>query len=306
MTELFERFEGNPVIVPADVSPVTNAVFNPGATAFEGGTLLLLRVEDRTGLSRLVVATSRDGFTGWSIDPERGIAPDPDRFEERWGVEDPRITQIDGVFYVVYTGYSEGGPLVCLATTQDFVTFERHGVLMSPEDKDAALFPQTFDGRWALLHRPDTGDGRARSPRVAVVEPRPPLLGRRQDRPAGPPRRLVGREQGGRGPPPMRTDRGWLLCYHGVRTTASGALYRAGLALLDLDDPAVVLARTDEWVFGPTAPYERSGDVPGVVFPSGWVLDPDGDSVRIYYGGADSVVGVATTSLIGMLHALEV
>src|SRR4029077_3943976 len=73
---------------------------------------------------------------------------------EHWGVEDPRITQIDGTYYVVYTGYSEGGPLVCLATTEDFVTFERHGVIVPPEDKDAALFPDTFDGRWALLHRP--------------------------------------------------------------------------------------------------------------------------------------------------------
>ena len=154
MTDLFERFEGNPIIVAADVSPSANAVFNPGATAFEEGTLLLLRVEDRTGLSRLVVATSRDGLTGWSIDPDRGIERDPERFEERWGVEDPRITQIDDVYYVVYTGYSEGGPLVCLATTQDFVTFERQGVLMSPEDKDATLFPKTFEGRWALLHRP--------------------------------------------------------------------------------------------------------------------------------------------------------
>jgi len=303
MTDLFERFEGNPIIVAADVSPSANAVFNPGATAFEEGTLLLLRVEDRTGLSRLVVATSRDGLTGWSIDPDRGIERDPDRFEERWGVEDPRITQIDDVYYVVYTGYSEGGPLVCLATTQDFVTFERQGVLMSPEDKDATLFPKTFEGRWALLHRP--------APLTGGLGAHVWLSWSPDLRYWGDGRILLPARRGGwwdankvgAGPPPMRTDGGWLLCYHGVRTTASGSLYRAGLALLDLDDPSVVLARTDEWVFGPSAPYERSGDVPGVVFPTGWVRD--GDAVRIYYGAADSVVGVARASLSAMLRALE-
>jgi Predicted glycosylase len=304
MRELFERFVGNPIIVPDDVSSSANAVFNPGATAFDGQTLLLLRVEDRRGFSRLVVATSDDGLEGWTVDPHRGLAPDDERFEERWGVEDPRITEIDGVYYVVYTGFSEGGPLVCLATTRDFVTFERQGVLMSPEDKDAALFPQMFDGRWALLHRPATvlsglgahvwlswsrdlhywGDGR-------IVLPA---------RRGG----WWDANKVGTGPPPMRTPQGWLLCYHGVRTTVSGALYRVGLALLDLQDPCEVLARTDEWIFGPSEPYERSGDVPGVVFPNGWILDEDGDTLRMYYGAADSVVGVATGSLARLIERL--
>jgi predicted GH43/DUF377 family glycosyl hydrolase len=103
----------------------------------------------------------------------------------------------------------------------------------------------------------------------------------------------------------MLTDRGWLVCYHGVRTTASGSIYRLGLALLDRDDPSKVLARGREWVFGPRSPYEWSGDVPGVVFPCGWVLDDDGDTVRMYYGGADTVVGVATASVRRLLDHLD-
>lgn len=304
MTELFARFRGNPIIVPSDVSRTSNAAFNPGATAFDGGTLLLLRVEDRRGFSRLVVATSADGYTDWTVDPDRGLAPATDRFEERWGVEDPRITEIDGVYYVVYTGFSEGGPLVCLATTRDFVTFERQGVLMSPEDKDAALFPQTFEGRWALLHRPApalSGLG------AHVWLSWSPDLRYWGDGSIVLPARRGGwwdANKVGAGPPPMRTSAGWLLCYHGVRTTVSGAIYRVGLALLDLDDPCHVIARTDEWVFGPTEPYERSGDVPGVVFPNGWVLDADGDTLRMYYGAADSVVGVASASLARVLERL--
>lgn len=298
------RFAGNPIISPGDLGPDVNAVFNPGATAFDGGTLLLLRVEDRTGISRLVVATSADGVGDWRVEPERGIRPDPDRFEERWGVEDPRITRIDGTYYVVYTGYSEGGPLVCLATTTDFVTFERHGVVMPPEDKDAALFPRTHDGRWALLHRPATA-----TPGLGAhiwLSWSPDL------RYWGDARILLSARRGGwwdankvgTGPPPLETDRGWLLGYHGVRQTASGSLYRMGIALLDLDDPCSVLARSDEWILGPTQPYERGGDVPGVVFPTGWVLDEDGDTLRIYYGAGDSVVALATASLGALLDGL--
>lgn len=306
MTELFERFEGNPIIVPADVGPKANAVFNPGATVIDGQTLLLMRVEDRRGFSRLVVATSDDGLTGWTVQPERGIMADPERFEECWGVEDPRITQIDGVYYVVYTGFSQGGPLVCLATTRDFVTFERQGVVMSPEDKDASLFPHTFDGRWALLHRPASASSSLGAHVWLSWSPDLQYWG-------GGSIVLPARRGGwwdankvGAGPPPLRTSRGWLLCYHGVRTTVSGSLYRVGLALLDLHDPCLVLARTDEWVFGPSAPYERSGDVPGVVFPTGWVLDDDGDTLRMYYGAADNVVAVAVGSLTRILAHLSV
>lgn len=304
-SEAFLRFEGNPIITAADVAGSgVNAVFNPGAVAFDGGTLLLLRVEDRTGLSRLVVATSPDGLRDWVVDEGRGLDPHPDRFEERWGLEDPRITRIDDTYYVVYTGFSEGGPLVCLATTRDFIAFERHGVLMSPEDKDAALFPQTFDGRWALLHRPAPVTGGLGA--HVWVSWSPDLRYWGDGRIVLPARRggWWDANKVGAGPPPMRTDRGWLLCYHGVRTTVSGALYRVGLALLSLDDPCTVLARTDEWVFGPSEPYERSGDVPGVVFPNGWVLNEDGDTLRLYYGAADSVVGVATASLRALLDRL--
>jgi beta-1,2-mannobiose phosphorylase / 1,2-beta-oligomannan phosphorylase len=299
------RSERNPILTPADFSPDVNAVFNPGACAHDGGTLLLVRVEDRTGISRLVVATSPDGMGDWTVEETRGLTPEPDRFEERWGVEDPRITQIDGTYYVVYTGYSEGGPLVCLATTEDFVTFERHGVIIPPEDKDAALFPETFDGRWALLHRPATA--------TAGLGAHVWLSWSPDLRYWGDGRILLPARRGGwwdankvgTGPPPLRTDEGWLLCYHGVRVTASGSLYRVGLALLDLDDPCAILRRTDEWVFGPTESYERMGDVPGVVFPTGWVLGEDGDTLRMYYGAADSVVGVATASLVVLLAGLR-
>lgn len=302
--ELFLRYEGNPIITASQFPQMVNAVFNPGAVSFEGETLLLVRVEDRTGLSRLVVARSPDGYTGWKIEGDRGLFPEVDRFEEHWGVEDPRITKVGDSYFIVYTGYSPGGPLVCLAATQDFVTFERRGVIQTPEDKDAALFPERFDGRWALIHRP--------APVLQGLGAHIWLSYSPDLHHWGDTRVLISARRGawwdankvGLGPPPLLTDWGWLLCYHGVRVTVSGAIYRLGLALLDRDDPSVVLSRGNEWVFGPHTVYERSGDVPDVVFPCGWILEDDNDSLRLYYGAADSSVCVASASLSDLLDHL--
>ncbi len=283
---------------------MVNAVFNPGATLVDGQTLLLLRVEHRTGLSSLCTAISADGLSGWDIDCHRGLEPVPG-FEEHWGIEDPRITQVDDKYLVVYVGYSTAGPLVCLAETADFWSWQRRGVLQPPEDKDAALFPVRFGGRWALVHRP--------APAMAGLGAHIWISFSPDLRHWGDSQVLLPARRGGwwdankvgLGPPPLLTRDGWLICYHGVRTTASGSLYRLGLALLDRDDPTVVLARGNEWVFGPQEPYERHGDVDGVVFPCGWVLRDDGDTLHLYYGGADSVVCVAEASLSSLLQYLE-
>ena len=303
--ELFQRHDRNPIISASDFPHTVNAVFNPGATEFDGQTLLLLRVEDRTGSSSLVVATSDDGITNWRIDPERALPRQLDLVEEHWGIEDPRITRIGDEYFVVYVGYSTYGPLVLLAKTRDFMTWERCGVLQPADDKDAALFPTTFDGRWALIHRPvpatpDLGTHvwLSFSPDLHYWgEPRVLLAARRGS--------AWDANKIGLGPPPLLTKDGWLICYHGVHQTASGSIYRLGLALLDRDDPSKVLARGNEWIFGPQSPYEQSGDVSDVVFPCGWILRDDGDTLHLYYGAADSVVGVAETSLAKLLGHLE-
>jgi predicted GH43/DUF377 family glycosyl hydrolase len=300
--ELFRRFAGNPVLRPEDFPNNANAVMNPAAAVVDGQTLLLVRVEDRTGRSSLAVATSNDGLTDWKIDPTRGLTPLFDGEVERWGVEDPRITKVGDEFFVAYTGYSVNGALVCLAKTKDFKDWERLGVAMRPDDKDAALFPVKFGDRWAMLHRPFTSKG------SHIWVSYSPDLKHWGDAQVV----LVARPGGwwdnykiGLGPQPMLTKDGWLLCYHGVRKTAAGLIYRAGLALLDRDDPAKVLARAADWVLSPTEPYERNGDVGDVVFPSGWVLRDDGDTLHLYYGGADTVIAVAQASLTQLLHYLE-
>lgn len=303
--ELLRRYRENPILRPHDFPKMVNAVFNPGATVYENQTMLLLRVEYRTGLSSLVAALSDNGVTNWKIEPTSGLHPMLDGFEEHWGIEDPRITKVGDEYYVVYVGYSAAGPLVLLATTRDFTHWERRGVLMPPEDKDAALFPVTFDGRWALLHRP--------APSMFGVGAHMWISFSPDLRHWGDSRVVLAARRGGwwdankvgLGPPPLRTPKGWLICYHGVKVTASGSVYRLGLALLDLEDPTRILARGNEWLLGPHEPYERGGDVPDVVFPCGWVLRDDGDTLHLYYGAADSVVCLAEASLTSLLDHLE-
>ena len=304
--ELFTRHPGNPILRARDLPYAANTVFNPAATLVGDETLLLLRVEDRRGHSHLTVARSKDGIGNWQIDAEPTFVPDPDHYpEEIWGIEDPRITYMseEKRFAVAYTAYSVGGPLVSLATTTDFRTFDRLGPVMPPDDKDAALFPVRFRGRWAMLHRPVPAS--ATSGAHIWLSWSPDL------KHWGDHHILLRARRGGwwdankigLSPPPLRTEEGWLILYHGVRTTASGAIYRLGLALLDLDNPTRVIYRSDEWMFEPEQDYERFGDVDKVVFPCGWV-EKDGD-VRIYYGAADSRIALATARVSELLDWLR-
>jgi predicted GH43/DUF377 family glycosyl hydrolase len=172
---------------------------------------------------------------------------------------------------------------------------------MPPEDKNAALFPRQFDGRWALIHRPVATTPRhtadiwlSWSPDLRHWGDHTILLQARKGA-------WWDAHKVGLNPPPLLTSQGWLLLYHGVRVTPAGSIYRLGLALLDTERPDRVLARSSEWIFGPRAPYERAGDVSDVVFPCGWVLDDDGDTLFVYYGAADTSVCVATASLSALL-----
>lgn len=305
--EVFRRHPDNPILTVDDLDYRANSVFNPAAAIVDGETILLLRVEDRRGFSHFTVARSADGFGGWRIDPEPTLLPSPETHpEEIWGIEDPRITYLEEQkrWVVAYTAFSRGGPLVSLAATEDFKTFERLGAVMTPEDKDAALFPERIGGRWALIHRPVPAGALSLGAHMWISFS--PDLKHWGDHEI-----LLRARQGGwwdankigLSPPPLKTDEGWLILYHGVRTTAAGCLYRLGLALLDLEDPRQVIRRSSEWVFAPRESYERAGDVSDVVFPCGWTL-VDGE-IRMYYGCADTSIGLATASLSDLLDWLR-
>jgi predicted GH43/DUF377 family glycosyl hydrolase len=303
---LFVRYPSNPILSGKDWPYSVNSVFNAGATVLsDGTTLLLCRVEDRRGLSHLCAARSQDGQTKWKIDSEPTLAPDPDNYpEEIWGIEDSRITYVPELakYAVTYTSYSRGGPGVSLALTRDFKSFERLGVVLSPDDKDAALLPRRISGFWALIHRPMTPLGAhiwiSYSPDLRHWGNHKLMLEARRGA-------WWDANKIGMSPPPIETPQGWLMLYHGVRRTPSSSIYRLGLALFDLENPAKCLTRGDSWIFAPEADYERQGDVQDVVFPCGYTIAQDGDTINLYYGAADSCIALAHGSVRALLGWLD-
>jgi predicted GH43/DUF377 family glycosyl hydrolase len=303
---LFTRHAANPILSRKDWPYLINNVFNAGAVKLpDGETLLLCRVEDRRGLSHLCAARSANGVDGWRIDAQPTLMASPREFpEEIWGIEDPRITYVPELqqYAIAYTSFARGGPGVSLALTKDFRNFERYGVIMPPEDKDAALLPRKIGGFWALIHRPMTTLGAhmwiSYSPDLRHWGSHKVMLEARRGG-------WWDANKIGLCSPPIETEKGWLVIYHGVRHTASGSIYRLGLALFDLNTPDICLQRGDSWMFGPEAPYERGGDVNDVVFPCGQIIGADGDTIHLYYGAGDSCVAMATGSIRTLLLWLD-
>jgi len=304
--ELFTRHPENPLLTAEDWPTPVNVVFNPGAAVVGGETVLLARVEALTGISHLTVARSANGVDGWRIAAEPLLEPDEGIESEQWGFEDARVVWVDELdcFAITCTAYGPEGPAVYLATTTDFSSVERRGIVISPDDKNAALLPERVDGRWILFHRPSTGFG-VMHPGIALSRSRdlvswsaPEVVLRPREGAWWDSLRI------GIGPPLLKTEHGWLLVYHGVKDTVGGAIYRLGLALLDLEDPTRVLRRAADWIFAPQAPYERQGDVGNAVFPCGLLHDSASGELRLYYGAADTSICLATARLDELLEAV--
>ena len=298
----FTREKSNPLLTPSDMPFENNGVFNPAVADLGDEIVLLLRIERREGMSELRVARSANGVDNWEIADEPLLDPDlPDHPFEEWGCEDPRTTKLeDGRWVISYTAYGRYGPTVALATTDDsFETVERIGSVTVPPNKNATLFPVKFDGRWLMLNRPDTG-GRpqiwyAFSHEDNLAEWTLPGL-------------LIPTHRGpwwdstriGAGGPPILTDEGWLIIYHGAKSAAGKLTYRLGLALLDREDPRKVIARSADWVFAPMEPYEISGVAGNVVFTCGAAVRDD--EVWMYYGAADENVALARANIDDLLR----
>ena len=301
--ELFHRHPANPIILPRHAPTPAAAVLNPGVAEVNGETILLVRVEDRRGLSHLRVARSANGVDNWRWDDHPLLYPnqDPDCPYEEWGCEDARITQMTDTSWIIsYTAASRYGPAVALATTADFCTVERLGIVLSPNNKDCIIFPDMFEEKWLMLHRPVAGDQEHiwyASSNDLTHWSHPGILIPERGGPWWDGLKL------GAGAPPIRTEEGWLLIYHGVKGVAGNLLYRLGLALLDPQNHRRVIARTADWVFSPDAEYERRGDAPNVVYTCGALLR--GDEVWMYYGAADYCICLATAKLSDLLRAVH-
>ena len=315
---IFQRYSKNPILTPnKDNWWESKAVFNC-SVSFDGKNVhMLYRAigEYDHYISRIGYASSSDGF---QFDRRHNIAISPTEDYEKNGMEDPRITQIDGkifVTYVVLSEYVKNHPKIfsALAVTKNYDEFEKVGIITKDfeNNKDVIFFPDKFkvnsnfsnNSSFLILHRPTS----LSNPDYQLSRPSIWLSISDSESTLTNSMLLLKPEQDweslkiGAGPSPIKTKKGWLLIYHGVSTDK---IYRAGAALLDLDDPRKVIARTKQPILEPVEDYEKIGDVNNVVFPTGTVIIDK--KLLLYYGGADRVCCVASASIDELIeHILK-
>lgn len=253
-----------------------------------------------TSISHLRVARSSDGIR---FDVEQTPALSAATDYETYGLEDPRITLLGDTYWINYTAVSPWGITTGLASTHDFRSFERHGLIFSPPNRDVTIFPEKIGGQYVALHRPmPEGLGK---PAIWIATSPDMLSWGGHRYVAGARNSSWDDEKIGGGAVPFRVNtgevNGWLEVYHGV--TQATTTYSLGALLLDADDPGKVIARSRDPILAPEASYEREGFFGGVVFTCG--LLAEGDLVRVYYGAADGVMAVADLSLKEILAGLS-
>jgi predicted GH43/DUF377 family glycosyl hydrolase len=264
-------------------------------TKFAGRYVMAFRSHLATGRSIIGLADSEDGFN-FKTRPEPFMTPSKEgvfaEYEE-FGVEDPRITRLEGAYYITYSAYSRHGVRIGLARTADFEGVERVAFITQADYRNTVLFPEKIGGRYVRLDRPHSDV----SPWSIWISYSPDLVHWGDSRVVIKPVTYHWDEcKIGPGAPPIRTGKGWLNIYHGVFATMDGHVYRLGVALHDLNDPAKVLGVGDRWILQPEDAWEVVGYVHNVVFTCGAVAEDDG-TLKLYWGGADKVMCAGTAVL---------
>ncbi len=295
MEPTVKRYQENPILTKDDIPYPVETVHNAGMVKYGGKYVMLFRSHRRNGRSIIGLAESDNGFD-FTARPEPFIVPATAgafaEYEE-FGVEDCRICGIDGEYLLTYSAYSRHGVRIGLARTRDFDSIERVALITQADLRNVVIFPQKFDGRYARLDRPHSEI----SPWAMWISYSPDLVHWGDSRVVIKPVQYHWDEMKiGPGATPIKTPQGWLNIYHGVFPTMDGSVYRLGVALHDLNDPAKVLGVSDEWILQPEDPWERTGYVHNVVFTCGAVPEDDG-TVKIYWGGADTVMCVGTAQI---------
>ena len=302
-TDVMWRYSQNPVIGRYHI-PSSNSIFNSAVVPFKDGFAGVFRCDNKAVQMNIFTGFSKDGIH-WDIshEPIQFKAGNTEMIESEYKY-DPRVTWIEDRYWITWcNGYH--GPTIGVAYTYDFKKFVQLENAFLPYNRNGVLFPEKIDGMYALLSRPsDTGhtpfgdifvsfskDMEFWGHHRHIMGPIPGDESAWQCTKVGP------------GPIPIKTDEGWLLIYHGVITTCNGFVYRMGVALLDLEKPWKVLARSKEYILAPHEYYECVGDVPNVTFPCAALTDADTGRIAIYYGCADTVTGMAFTTVDELLAA---
>jgi predicted GH43/DUF377 family glycosyl hydrolase len=290
--DVIHRYEGNPLIAIDDMPFRASDIWNAGVVRFRDEYLLLVTVETLKGSLSIYLAHGKDG-RHFEIEPTPfmdAMEEGPFARYETFGVRDPRVTETEGKYHITYVADSEYGQRIGLASTEDFRSIERIGLITQPDSKNGALFPRKIAGRYAMLERPFAGESiwigysddlTYWGSSTVVMTPR----GGYWD-----PTRI------GAACPPIEIDEGWLLIYYGEKWTNSGPLVRLGAALLDREDPSQVIGRSNIPILSPRESYERIGDVRNLVFSCGALLE-EGEQLNIYYGASNSCICLGTGAI---------
>jgi predicted GH43/DUF377 family glycosyl hydrolase len=282
--DILKRSGANPLVTLSDLSFHCSDICNAAVTRFKGQYLLLITIETLEGFSVIHKAHSEDSLH-FVVDRTPCLAPLPqDLCEyESLGVRDPRITYLDDTYYITYVAESDIGWRIALARTDDFIHFERLGMISQPDSKNGILFPEKINGKYALLERPIPGasiwmnfsqDLRYWGEPQVVMTPRGGFWDGNRI---------------GAAFPPVKIEEGWLLVYYGKKSTSAGPLVRLGVAILDREEPWKVIARSNIPILSPRERYERIGDVGNLVFSCGAFCTEDG-VMNLYYGASDSCI----------------
>jgi len=297
---VLKRYEKNPILTKDDVPYQVATVHNAGVTKCNDKYIMIFRSHLNNGRSILGLAESDDGFS-FDVAKEPFMTPACKgifKEYEEYGVEDPRITFIDGEYLITYSAYSRYGVRIGLAKTKDFREVERFSLITEADYRNVVIFPERFNGLYARLDRPHSEI----SPWSIWISFSPDLRFWGEARLIMRPVQYHWDEMKiGPGAPPIKTDKGWLSIYHGVFPTMDGSVYRLGVALHDLKDPSKIVGVGDNWILQPEEAYEITGYVHNVVFTCGAVPETDG-TVKIYWGGADNVMCVGTAGINDLLN----
>ena len=301
---LIKRYQYNPILTKDAVPYPVATVHNAAVVKHEGKYIMVFRSHKLNGRSILGIAESNDGYT-FEVNDKPFMIPSTEgifKEYEAYGVEDPRITFIDGEYLITYSAYSKHGVRIGLAKTKDFKSVERVSLITESDYRNVVIFPEKFGGLYARLDRPHSEI----SPWSIWISYSPDLKYWGESKLIMNPLQYHWDEMKiGPGAPPIKTTRGWLSIYHGVFPTMDGSVYRLGVALHDLEDPSKIIAVGDEWILQPEEVYEITGYVHNVVFTCGAVPEEDG-SVKIYWGGADKVMCMGTANLEDLVdHCLN-
>jgi len=288
-TDVVWRYSANPII-PRNLLPRSNSIFNSAVVPFEGGFAGVFRCDSRTREMNVHAGRSQDGIS-WKLEPEpiQWIYDNPDIPASEY-CYDPRVVWLEDRYYIIWCNGMHG-PTIGLGYTFDFKEFHFMENALLPYNRNGVLFPRKVNGKYLMLSRPSD---RGHTPFGDIfISQSTDLIHWGEHRFVMAPGGGWQSTKIGAGPVPIETPEGWLLFYHGVLTSCNGYVYSFGATLLDLEKPWKVLYRTAPYLLSPQTYYECVGDVPNVAFPCASLYDPPTGRIAIYYGCADTVTALA-------------